>query len=261
MLNGLNGVNQSFTNRMFELNQNNLMKSMQKMSSGLQINNAGDNAAGLAVLARMVSQISGEQQAVYNVQDAYSVMQVAEGGFEAVSSIQGRLRELAVQSSNGTLTDDDRELLQAEADQLVEELDRLSDSVEFNGQKLLNGSFELGTGDFETQAGANSGENISMNLANIDASSLGLNNFDISSQSAAQQSIQKADDSIEKVSEYRSEIGAYQNRLEETYNFLGVQNENQISSASIIGDTDFAEEILNKTKKSLLSNINLAMLA
>ncbi|HPN32691.1 MAG TPA: flagellin [bacterium] len=261
MLNGLNGINQDFLTRTLDTNQTGLLKSMQKLASGKQINSAGDNAAGLAVLSRLLNQYAGEQQAAYNVQDAYSVMQVAEGGFEAVSSIQQRLKELAVQSSNGTLTDDDRALLQSEADQLIDELDRLSDTVEFNGQKLLDGSFELGSGDFTAQAGANAGETISLNISGVDAQSLGLQNFDISSAASAEQSIEKIDQSINTVSEYKSKIGAYQNRLEETYDFLGKQIENAGSSASIIGDTDFALEILNKTKQAMLGNINLSLIA
>jgi len=133
--------------------------------------------------------------------------------------------------------------------------------VEFNGQKLLDGSFELGSGDFTAQAGANAGETISLNISGVDAQSLGLQNFDISSAASAEQSIEKIDQSINTVSEYKSKIGAYQNRLEETYDFLGKQIENAGSSASIIGDTDFALEILNKTKQAMLGNINLSLIA
>ncbi len=261
MLEKVNGLNQTFNERLLERNQNSLMKSMQKLSSGLKINNAGDDAAGLSVLTKITAQVSGEQQAAYNVQDSYSVAQVAEGGLSAVNDIQQRLRQLAVQSSNGTLTDADRSLLQTEADQLVSELDRMSGNIEFNGQKILDGSYAAGSDEFTTQAGANNGESIDVNFSGIDSTSLGLDNFNISTQSAAELAIQKVDDSIGNVSTQRAQLGAYQNRLEKAYEFIGIQRENQMNAESVIADTDYASEMTTKTSAELISNISLAILA
>lgn len=257
----INGLNNFFNLRQLNKTNQLLNKQIQKLSSFKKINTAADDAAGLAMAQRMMGQVTGAERAQYNVQDTMSAVQVAEGGLEGISGMQQRLRDLAVQASNGTLTDADRQMINTEAQQLTQEIDRLAGTVEFNGQPLLGGQFAAGNGALTTQAGANQGETVDVNIEAADTTAIGLGGLDLSTQAGAQQAIQQIDNSINTVSAQRANLGAFTNRLESTYDFLGIQNENQQSSLSQIMDADVANEMIKFTSQNLLQNVGTAMFA
>ncbi|PKR77988.1 flagellin [Halalkalibacillus sediminis] len=243
-------------------NTNNTQKSLEKLSSGLQINRAGDDAAGLAISEKMRGQIRGLEQAQTNAQDGISLIQTAEGALNESHSILQRMRELSVQSANDTNTDADRAELQKEVDQLSQELTRISDNTEFNTQSLLDGTFE---GTFHI--GANEDQNISLEIDAMDAESLGVqgetaeDGIDVSTQEAANTAITAIDDALQSVSEQRSELGASQNRLEHTINNLSASAENLTAAESRIRDVDMAAEMMEFTKNNILSQASQSMLA
>jgi flagellin len=245
------------TYRQLSANGANTAKSLEKLSSGLKINKAGDDAAGLAISEKMRGQIRGLEMSSKNAQDGISLIQTAEGALNETHSILQRMRELAVQSSNDTNTATDRDELQKEVDQLAEEITRISNNTEFNTQNLLGGQFD---GTFHI--GANAGQNLNLQIAAMDASTLGVGTgtarsvvagppevvtgatvtagIDISTQTAADTAITDINDAIETVSAERSKLGAYQNRLEHTINNLGTSAENLTAAESRIRDVDYA---------------------
>ncbi|WP_298785083.1 flagellin Hag [uncultured Marinococcus sp.] len=281
--------------RQMSTNQNNMGDSMEKLSSGLRINRAGDDAAGLAISEKMRGQIRGLEQADRNAQDGVSMIQTAEGALNETHSILQRMRELAVQSSNDTNTTKDRDEIQKEVDQLAEEITRISNDTEFNSKKLLNGAADQGNTDIDTSEsitlhiGANEGQNISLDIEAMDAKSLGVtgdgdgDNTDdsaaatetsgtytaatveggisVSTQADADKAITAIDSAIETVSGERSKLGAHQNRLEHTINNLGTSAENLQSAESRIRDVDMAKEMMNMTKNNILSQASQSMLA
>lgn len=220
----------------------------------------------------MRAQIRGLDQASRNAQDGISLIQTAEGALNETHSILQRMRELAVQSANDTNTVDDRAELQKEVDQLAEEITRISNTTEFNTQKLLDGSVS-GNG-LTFQIGANSGQTINLKIGAMDAVRLGVasgtsganatvtGGIDISTDAAtATAAIAKIDTAIEKVSAERSKLGAYQNRLEHTINNLSTSSENLTAAESRIRDVDMAKEMMEQTKSSILAQAAQAMLA
>jgi flagellin len=252
-------------------------KSLEKLSSGLRINKAGDDAAGLAISEKMRGQIGGLNQSVRNAQDGISLIQTAEGGLNETHSILNRMRELAVQSSNDTNTSEDRKMIQNEVDELAKEITRISNSTEFNGQTLLNG----GIAGTKFHIGANAGQDVSLTIKSMDAVSLlvgtgtksdpsadpavlqgtvtaGIN---IETQSAASLAITTIDTAIKSVSTERSNLGAMQNRLEHTINNLTTTSENLTAAESRIRDVDMAKEMMNFTKNNILNQASTAMLA
>lgn len=238
-------------------------KSMEKLSSGLRINRAGDDAAGLAISEKMRAQIRGLDQASRNAQDGISLIQTAEGALNETHAILQRMRELAVQSANDTNTVDDRAELQKEVDQLAQEITRIADTTEFNTQKLLDGTF---SGTF--QIGANTDQTITLKIGKMDAGTLNLSGasagtgIDISSSAdAATNAISTIDQAIKTVSSERSKLGAYQNRLEHTINNLSTSSENLTAAESRIRDVDMAKEMMEQTKDSILAQAAQAMLA
>lgn len=239
-------------------------KSMEKLSSGLRINRAGDDAAGLAISEKMRAQIRGLDQASRNAQDGISLIQTAEGALNETHSILQRMRELAVQSANDTNTDTDRGELQKEVNQLAQEITRIAKNTEFNTQKLLDGSLS-GTG-LTFQIGANSGQTINLKIGAMDAATLMVSGasggIDISKDAAtATAAITKIDEAIKMVSAERSKLGAYQNRLEHTINNLSTSSENLTAAESRIRDVDMAKEMMEQTKSSILAQAAQAMLA
>ncbi|HOK41907.1 MAG TPA: flagellin [bacterium] len=256
----INEIGRIVSVRKVEENTNLLGKQIQKLTSFQRITSASDDAAGLAIATRITSQIGGLNQAQYNVQDTTSLIQVAEGGISQINDMQQRLRELAVQASNGTLTDADRQMINAEAQQLKEEINRMAGTVEFNGMKLLNGDFEEGTGDLQVQAGANENQTIKINIKAMNTTALGINDIDLSTANGATAAISAIDNSINITNEQRSNLGAITNRLNSTYNFLGVEQINQTSSFAQIMEADVAQEMLTFTSKQLLRDVGLAML-
>ena len=241
-------------------------KSLEKLSSGLRINRAGDDAAGLAISEKMRGQIGGLNQAVRNAQDGISLIQTAEGGLNETHSILQRMRELTVQSSNDTNTTEDRGEIQKEFNQLAKEITRIADTTQFNTKNLLGGG-----ASFSLQIGSNAGQNMSLSIGAMDATTLavatgtdetdtvGLN---ISTGTPAFDTVIGAiDDAIETVSAERSKLGATQNRLEHTINNLTATSENLTAAESRIRDVDMAKEMMTFTKNNILNQASTAMLA
>lgn len=243
--------------RQLVINQNNIAKSIEKLSSGLRINRAGDDAAGLAISEKMRGQIRGLKMAMKNAQDAISLIQTAEGALHETHAILQRMRELAVQAANDTNTEDDRLALQDEIDQLIAEIDRIAENTEFNTQNLLDGS----ASELTFHIGANEGQNITLSISDMSASALGVDGVDISTQEGADSAITTIDGAIKTVSEERAQLGAYQNRLEHTIANLGVAIENLQAAESRIRDVDMAQEMMTFTKYQILQQASTAMLA
>lgn len=236
---------------------NSLGKSLEKLSSGLRINRAADDAAGLAISEKMRGQIRGLNQAVRNAQDGISLLQTAEGAMNEQHSILQRMRELAVQAANDTYTDDDRNEIQQEIDQLISEINRIADNTEFNTQKLLTGSL---SGKL-IHIGANASQNLSVSIATMTAGALGVSGLSVSSQGAANSAISTVQSALNTVSTERSKLGAIQNRLEHTIANLGVAAENLTAAESRIRDVDMASEMMAFTKNQILVQAGTVMLA
>lgn len=243
--------------RQLGANTNAVQKSLEKLSSGLRINRAGDDAAGLAISEKMRAQIRGLEMATKNAQDGISLIQTAEGALTETHAILQRMRELAVQAANDTNTDDDRTALQNEITELIAEINRIASDTEFNTQTLLDGSFA----DKIFHIGANSGQSIEVEISDMSASSLGVDGVDISDQGGADSAISTIDGAITTVSGERAKLGAYQNRLEHTINNLGTSAENLTAAESRIRDVDMAKEMMEQTRASILAQAAQAMLA
>lgn len=232
-------------------------KAMAKLSSGQRINSAADDAAGLAISEKMRSQIRGLDQATSNAQDASSLAQTAEGALNETTDILQRMRELAVQGANDTNTDEDRQQIQTELNQLTSEIDRISTTTQFNTQNLLDGSFK---GTF--QVGANAGQIITFSIGTMNASTLFSSaSISVGSNANASASISYIDGAIKKVSTQRAKLGALENRLDHTVNNLTTSSENLTSAESRIRDVDMAQEMSEETKDSILSQAAQAMLS
>jgi len=231
--------------------------SMAKLSSGLRINRAGDDAAGLSISEKMKNQISGMKQATRNAQDGISLIQTAEGALNETHSILNRMRDLSVQAASGTLGSEDRTAITAELTALTEEIDNIATTTKFNGTSLLNAA-----GTLEIQIGANSGEALNIATADMQSSALfGPTAIDISTVAGANTAIDTIQTAIESVSAHRSTLGATQNRLEHTINNLTTTRENLSEANSRIRDVDMAEEMMEFTKNNILSQASTAMLA
>lgn len=242
-----------------KLGTNNLSssKSMEKLSSGMRINRAGDDAAGLAISEKMRAQIRGLNQASRNGQDGISLIQTAEGALNETHSILQRMRELAVQASNDTYTTSDRQKLGAEVVQLQKEINRIASQTEFNTKKLLKSGISV-----TFQIGANSGQTIGMSINAMYISALiGAKVGSTFSTATFSTVIANINSGINKVSKERANLGAYQNRLEHTINNLNTSSENLTAAESRIRDVDMAKEMMNFTKSNILSQAAQAMLA
>jgi flagellin len=225
-----------------------LGKSMQKLSSGLRINSAADDAAGLSISEKMTAQVNGTDQAQRNAMDGISLVQTAEGAYNEMHSILQRIRELAVQAQNSTLSSSDTAAIDLEVGQLTAELARISANTEFNGLNILSGTFTLQVG-----ADQGAGNQISFSLTSVSFTSIG--------SAAGANAIADVDAAITSVSNARSTLGAIQNRLEDTVDNLGVYEENISAAESRIRDVDVAAETVNFTKLQILSQSGTAMLA
>lgn len=254
------------THRSLTANNVATSKSLEKLSSGLRINRAGDDAAGLAISEKMRGQIRGLDQATRNAQDGISMIQTAEGALNETHSILQRMRELAVQSSSDTNTAEDRAEIQLEVKDLILEIDRIADTTQFNTQKLLNKSGGT-SGSFTFQIGANKGENISVQFASMTASGLGISGMSLTSGGAGSGAavgtakIALIDTAIKKVSDERAQMGAKQNRLEHTIANLGTSSENLSAAESRVRDVDMAKEMMAFQKNNILQQAATAMLA
>jgi flagellin len=252
--------------------QDSLSKSMEKLSSGLRINRAADDAAGLAISEGLKSQVSGSAVAARNAQDGISVIQTTEGSLTEVHSILQRMRDLAVQGSNDTNNANSRLAIKGEGDSLAQELDRITKSTNFNGIDLLKGSGGTGvsaTGTLNIQVGTGGTANdvISVKVGDV-ATAVGTLSsattaagFDVSTSSNAQTTIAAIDTAITAISTQRADLGATQNRLEHATKSLNVSGENLSAAASRITDTDMAQEMVKYTKASVMSQAGTAMLA
>ena len=234
-------------------------KSMEKLSSGLRINRAGDDAAGLAISEKMRGQIKGLHMATKNSQDGISMIQTAEGALQETHGIIQRMRELAVQSANDTNTGEDREKLQLEIDQLAAEIDRVGNTTEFNTRVLMNGEYkDKGT---TYHIGANKDQNVNLTFADMRSEALGLKGIQILDNPQANEAILTINNALEEVSNERAKYGAMQNRLEHTINNLRVSEENLQAAESRIRDTDMASEMVKLNKDKIISQSGTAMLA
>ncbi|MGN8647378.1 flagellin N-terminal helical domain-containing protein [Gracilibacillus sp. HCP3S3_G5_1] len=247
------------THRQLGINQNAMQSSMEKLSSGLRINRAGDDAAGLAISEKMRAQIRGLDQASRNAADGISMIQTGEGALQETHSILQRMRELAVQSANDTNVEVDRNELQKEVAQLIEEIDRIANNTEFNTQTLFNG--DLAESGVTFHIGANEGQNIEVTFADMTTTGLEVSDIDISNQESADAAITTINDAIEKVSAERSKLGAVQNRLEHTISNLDNSSENLSAAESRIRDVDMAKEMMEMTRANILSQASQSMLA
>lgn len=258
-----------FASRQEGINAANLQNSMAKLSSGERINKAGDDASGLAVSEKMRSQIRGLNQASRNIGDAVSFVQVAEGYLAETTDVLQRIRELAVQASNGVYSDEDRMQIQVEVSQLVAEVDRIASSAQFNGMNLLTGRFSKDSENvMQFQVGANADQNIRAYIGTMTASALGLkgiqgedNQISISSPDEANTTIATLDEALKNVNKQRADLGAYQNRMEMAQKGINVAAENTQAAESRIRDADMATEMVEYTKQQVLSQASTAMLA
>ena len=228
-----------------------LSHSMEKLSSGLRINRAADDAAGLGISEKMRGQIRGIAQAQRNIQDGVGMVQTAEGNLDEVHSMLQRIRELAVEYKNGSLSTSDRASIQTEVDQLASEIERIGSTAAFNGTKLLNA-----TGTTTFQVGANDGEVITIASISL-GSSVGTSFAALSSGTI----IADVDAAIDQVSSARATFGAVQNRLEHTLSVQATYQENLVAAESRIRDVDMAEEMTKLTKEQILQQAGTAMLA
>lgn len=236
-----------------------LQKSMEKLSSGLRINRAGDDASGLAVSEKMRAQIRGLSQAGRNAQDGISYIQVAEGALNETHSILHRMRELAIQTANGIYTPIDRQMINVEVSQLSQEVDRIANNTEFNTFRILNGEHT----SVRLHVGANQDQSFSMYIRTMTATALNVaqGQVSISTPELANSFLARVDKATEAVSLQRAYLGAWQNRLEHTMTNLAVAVENTQASESRIRDTDMAKEMVNYTRGLILMRSGLAMLA
>ncbi len=256
--------------RSLSINDNNMTKTLEKLSSGLRINRAADDAAGLAISEKMRAQVRGLNQAIRNAQDGISLIQTAEGALNETHAILQRMRELAVQAATDTNKDEDRTLLQEEVTALLAEVDRIATDTEFNAQVLLKGTFSAAAAALKIHVGANSGQAIKINIGNMQATAIGkvegatissLASVNIGTQGGADTAITTIDKAIEDVATERAKMGALQNRLEKTINNLGVTVENLAAAESRIRDVDMASEMMEFTKHQILLQASTAMLA
>ena len=256
-------------NRQAGINNLNQAKNAEKLSSGRQINRAADNAAGLAISEKMLTQILGTNQASRNTQDAVSLLQIAEGGMQSIQNSLQRVRELAVQSASDTNQGLDRAALNTEATQIIQEIDDTAQTTQFNEMNLLDGSRDPGytneSGEqgsaLTIQTGANEGQTTDITIQSMSSESLGVNEIDLSERETAQQAISTVDNALNEVSLQRAEIGAMQNRLEFRMQNLEIQSENQAAAESRIRDTDMARAMTESARNNILNQVNNAMQA
>jgi flagellin len=244
-------------------NEQSASKSMEKLSSGLRINKAADDAAGLAISQKMQNQINGLTQAQSNSQDGISLIQTAEGGLNETQSMLQRMSQLTVQAANETLTTSDTQKIQQEIGQLTDQIDSIANQTTFNTKNLLNTQSSI-----TFQVGANSGETISMSLVDATSSNLGLGTLSAldsaaagSMNAVASANLAVIQSAIDAISSDRANLGAVQNRLEHTINNLQSSSQNLTAAESNITDVDMASEMSNMTKNNILVQAATSMLA
>lgn len=250
--------------RNLALRGSDLSKSMEKLSSGERINRGADDASGLAVSEKLRSQIRGLNQASKNVSNAVSFIQTTEGYLQETQDIVHRLRELAVQSSNGIYTAEDRMQIQVEVSQLVDEIDRIASHAQFNGMNMLTGRFARDTSGINFQIGSNMDQSERVFIGDMSSKSLGLkseqNSISLETSEDANVSIGNLDTAMRMISQQRAELGAYQNRFEMAQKGIDIAAENMQSAESRIRDTNMASEMVNFVKNQILQSASSSML-
>jgi flagellin len=243
-------------------NDEDLGNALERLSSGLRINKAADDAAGLAIAEKMLAQTKGLKQAGQNALDGISMIQTAEGALNETEAILQRMRELSVQAANDTMTVSDRNHIVDELRQLSTEIDRIARTTQFNTQVLLNGG-TISQSGITLQIGANSGQIMNVLIDTADAQALGVytTNISVDNPGNASITITNLDDAITKVSSIRSKLGAMINRLQHTIANLNVQGENLSAAESRIRDLDMAAEVAQMTRAQILNQSSTAMLA
>lgn len=258
----------AFASRISNINDMNVQNTMNALASGKRINSAKDDASGLAVSTKMKSMIKGLNQASRNIADGSSMLNVASGYLQETTDILQRIRELAVQSSNGIYSDEQRSMIQIEVSQLVSEIDRIASSATFNGLQLFTGRFANGNEAITLHIGSQTDQQISFNLEAATSESFGLRNvqgsgesLSISSPDEANMAIATVDEALLRVSKSQALIGANQNRMEVAKKGIDIAAENMAAANSRIEDTDMAEKIVELSKNQILSQSSLAMMA
>jgi len=256
-------------NRQLGVKAAEVSKNIEKLSSGMRINRAGDDASGLAVSEKLRGQIRGLNQAERNISNGISFIQTTEGYLQETQDILHRLRELSVQSANGIYTAEDRMQIQVEVSQLVDEVNRIASHAQFNGMNLLTGAFSQdGDSVLQFQVGANVDQNERVYVGAMDATALGIQGaqggtdiVSISSVEDANMAIQTVDSALTQVSKQRADLGAYQNRFEMAANGVAIAAENLQAAESQIRDVDMAKEMVDYMKNQILTQAGTAMLA
>ena len=234
-----------------------LASSIERLSTGRRINSASDDAAGNAIATRMTSEVRGLNMAIRNANDGISMAQTAEGGMNEITNMLQRMRELSVQSANGTLSDGDRTNLQAEVTALVAQIGDVATRTEFNGVKLLDGTNTT----VSIQTGANASQAVAVALTDVDAAALGVDGVDISTSAGAATALTALDTALTTITTAQASLGASQNRLQTTVSNLSDRVANITESRSRIQDVDFSAETTALAKAQILSQASTAMLA
>ena len=261
-----------FADRSLKVTQNSLTKEMEKLSSGLRINRAGDDASGLAVSEKLRSQIRGLNQASTNASNGISFIQVAEGYLQETQDIVQRIRELSVQAANGIYSDEDRMYIQVEVSQLVDEVDRIASHAQFNGMNMLTGRFarlngqNIPTASMWFHIGANMDQRTQVFIGTMTAKGLGIRYMDdsfisLETPDDANRTIGTMDAALKIINKQRADLGAYQNRLEHAVVGLDIGAENMQAAESRIRDTNMASQMVTYTRDQILSQSGTAMLA
>lgn len=262
-----------YSNRQLGVTGVSVGKDIEKLSSGMKINRAGDDASGLAVSEKMRSQIRGLNQASRNASNGISFIQTTEGYLQETTDIMQRIRELAVQSSNGIYTDEDRMQIQVEISQLVAEVDRIASSAQFNGLNMLTGRFAKQTGENSVTGsmwfhiGANMDQRMEVYIGTMTAVALGVRELgdetiiSLASPAEANRAIGTIDEALKKINKQRADLGGYQNRLEHAVKGIDIAAENLQAAESRIRDTDMAAQMVEYTKNQVLTQAGTAMLA
>ena len=274
-----NNLPATFAQRQIALTNRSLNEAQERLASGLRINRAADDVAGLAISEKMRMAGRGMAQAHDNAQDGLSIMQTAESGLETVHEHLQRIRELAVQAANDSLTDNDRQLISAEIEQIINEIDRSASGVQFNNRQLLKNDFgligadgqvdQLGQGSLHFHVGPNRDDVIRVtrfDLMTTTGVSLGLRDmetdvtFPVFTRELAESAIERTTIAIDLVSQRRAWVGALQNRLESVVSFLNTQMENNQAAESRIRDADIAEEAVKRTRANILMQAGTSVL-
>jgi flagellin len=248
---GIGGILSDKSTKSLNKNNRELNKILQKLSTALRINQASDDASGLSISEQLRTQIRGFKAASQNVTDATSALSIADGTGKEVSEMVERQRDLALQASNDTLSDQQRKGIDSEYQALTSEIDRITSSAQFNTQAVANGQ-GLGSGNAQIQVGSNAGDQIQIPVTNMNAASLGITGTSVIDKASAQSAISKLDGALDNLNSQRSTIGSMMNRLASTGNNLSVAETNTQAAESVLRDQDMAAGLAEMTRQKLL---------